>query len=720
MIEEKIIISRRGFIKLGSVSAAGMILGVYLPACTSGNDSSDKLFSGFSPNVWLAIEENGQVTIFLGKSEMGQGVMTALPMLIAEELEVDLENVFVKMTSSHSRFGNQYTGGSQSISENWLILRKAGACGRLMLIAAAAKKWGVLPGACYAEKSVVINKSTNQRISYGELVESAVKQPVPDFIPLKDPREFRVIGHQVKRLDIPDKVSGRAKFGMDVILPDMLVATIAHSPVFGGKVKSYNAKQALSVKGVRHVLEIDSGMVVVGEGYWQAMKGLKNLEIQWLPGEYPETNTESMFKTYAKLAESPGDVVYEIGSESSAEADETLEINATYQLPYQCHATMETMNCTAHVHEKGCDIWAPTQHPEGARNAAAEYVYGQFQRTLEKIYSRFTGNIYPNIVVHKTYIGCGFGRRLEHDFVVEAVQISKKLGIPIKLIWSREEDIQHSRYRPGTYNKLHAVLDKQGLPLDWVHRIVGPVKGLSVDGAANIPYSIPYQRIESTVSKSGIPIGSWRSTGGSLNAFVIESFIDEIASVTGINPYDFRKTLLINNESHKVVLAAAAKAARWGSVLPENHFQGMALYEQRNSIVAQVAEISVSNKGKIKVHKIVCAIDCGMVVNHEIVKSQLEGGIIFGLSATIKHGITLRGGSVVESNFDDYPVIRMDEAPDIEIVIVSADRSPGGVGEVGVPPVAPAIANAIFAATGKRVRKLPIMPHDIADNALAL
>lgn len=366
------------------------------------------------------------------------------------------------------------------------------------------------------------------------------------------------------------------------------------------------------------------------------------------------------------------------------------------------------MNCTAHVHEKGCDIWAPTQHPQGARNAAAEYVYGKIQRTLEKIYSRFTGNIYPNIVVHKTYIGCGFGRRLKHDFIIEAVQISKKLGVPIKLIWSREEDMQHGYYRPGTYNKLHASLDKKGFPLNWLHRIVGPEKGLSIDGAANIPYSVPYQRIESVVSTTGAPIGSWRSTGGSLNAFVIESFIDEMASVKGFDPYHFRKVLLANKPSHETVLTAAAKAARWGKVMPENHFQGIALYEARNSIVAQVAEISVSNKGVIKVHKVVCAIDCGIVVNQDIVKSQLEGGVMFGLSAAIKHEITFRNGCVVESNFDDFPILRMHEAPKIEVVIVPVDRSPGGVGEVAVPPIAPAIANAVFAATGKRVRKLQL------------
>lgn len=714
MSKEKIIISRRGFIKLGSVSAAGMILGVGLQACASNEDGSEKVSSGFSPNVWLVIEGNGLVTIFLGKSEMGQGVMTALPMLIAEELEVDMTTVRVRMATSHSRFGSQYTAGSESVRGNWLALRKAGAAGRLMLIAAAAKKWGVSPDACYAEQGVVVNSNTKQRISYGSLVTSAVKLPVPDDIPLKDPENFRVIGHKVNRLDIPDKVSGRAVFGMDVILPDMLVATIAHPPVFGGKVKSYDAKQALSVKGVRHVLEIDSGVVVVGQGYWSAMKGLQNLKIQWRPGEYAETNTESMFKEYSRLADEAGDVVYEIGSESAGKTEETLEIEAGYQLPYQTHATMETMNCTAHVHGKGCDIWAPTQHPDGARNAAAEIVYGQLQRTLEKIYSRFTGNIYPDIVVQKTYIGCGLGRRLEHDFIVEAVQISKKLGVPIKLIWSRKEDMQHSFYRPGTYNKIRAVLDKRGLPLNWVHRIVGPVQGLSVDGAANIPYSIPYKRIESRVSKSAIPIGSWRSTGGSINAFVIESFIDELASLNGIDPFDFRTSLLKNNPDYQAVLSAAAKAARWGSALAENHFQGIALYGARNSIVAQVAEISVSNMGAIKVHKVVCAIDCGMVVNHEIVKSQLEGGIVFGLSATIKHEITFSGGSVVESNFHDYPIIRMHEAPDVELVIVSSSRSPGGVGEVAVPPVAPAITNAIFAATGKRVRKLPIKPHDLA------
>ncbi|VAW92814.1 Isoquinoline 1-oxidoreductase beta subunit [hydrothermal vent metagenome] len=713
MVKENLSISRRGFLKLGTVSVAGMIIGLYLPSSAHSSESSEIGASGFAPNAWLAIEENNQVTMFLGKSEMGQGVMTALPMLIAEELEVDLAMVRVEMAISASRFGNQYTGGSQSIRENWLPLRKAGAAARLMLIAAAAEKWGVSADTCYAEQGVVIHKNSQQRLRYGELVATAAKQPIPDNIQLKNPENFRVIGQQVERLDISDKVSGRAKFGMDISLPGMLVATIAHSPVFGGKVKSYDAQRALSVKGVRHVMEIDSGVVVVADGYWQAMKGVQRLQIQWYSGEYPETNTENILTQYAALAKVPSEIVYETGTENAGTVNDTLEIKATYQLPFQSHATMETMNCTAHVHGKGCDIWAPTQHPQGARNAAAEYVYGKFQKTLEKIYSRFTGNIYPNIVVHKTYLGCGFGRRLEHDFVIEAVQISKKLGLPIKLIWSRQEDMQQGYYRPGTYNKLHAVLDNKGLPLNWVHRIVGPVKGLSVDGAANIPYTIPYHRIESAVLKTGIPIGSWRSTGGSLNTFIIESFIDEIAAVKNADPYFFRRMLLTNKPRHEAVLTAAAKAAQWGTVLSKNHFQGIALYEARNSIVAQVVEISISNKGEIKIHKVVCAIDCGIVVNHEIVKSQLEGGIIFGLSAAIKHEITFKNGRVVEKNFDDYPILRMYEVPEIEVIFVAADRSPGGVGEVAVPLIAPAIANAIFSATGKRVRKLPIMPDDI-------
>ncbi len=708
MVKGNFKVSRRGFLKLGSVSVAGMVIGICLPSNTYSKSRSEISAFGFSPNVWLVIEENDQVSLFLGKSEMGQGVITALPMLVAEELEVDLARVRVKMATSDSRYGNQYTGGSRSIRENWLVLRKAGAAGRLMLIAAAAEIWSVSPDTCYAEHGVVVHRQSQQRLRYGELVAIAIKQPVPDTIPLKPPEDFRIIGKHAARLDIPDKVSGRAKFGMDIILPGMLIATIAHPPIFGGKVKSYDAKRALSVKGVRHVMTIASGVVVVADGYWQARQGLKRLQIQWYPGEYPETNTASMFNKYVELAENPGEVVHEKGTQSAVEAGTTNEIKAAYQLPYQNHTTMETMNCTAHVHDNGCDIWAPTQHPEGARNAAADYVYGKIQKTLEKVYSRFTGNIYPNIVVHKTYLGCGFGRRLEHDFVIEAVQVSKKLGVPIKLIWSREEDMQHGHYRPGTYNKLHAVLDKKGLPLNWVHQIVGPVRGLAVDGAANIPYSIPYHRVESTVLKTGIPIGSWRSTGGSLNTFVIESFIDEIAAVKNVDPYHFRKKLLNSKPRHMNVLTAVAKAARWGKVLPENNFQGIALYEARNSIVAQVAEISVSGKGKIKIHKVVCAIDCGTVVNHEIVKSQLEGGIIFGLSAAVKHEITFKSGHVVESNFDDFPIVSMPEAPKIEVVFVSVERAPGGVGEVAVPPVAPAIANAIFAATGKRIRKLPM------------
>lgn len=701
-------ITRRDFFRLGAASAGSLVIGFYLPACSPHNDLSALSKNSFSPNAWLSIDPNSQVTIKLGKSEMGQGVMTALPMLIAEELEVELKMVNVELAKAHPQYGNQSTGGSKSIQENWITLRKAGAVGRLMLISAAAEKWLVKTNECYALNGTIYHKSSGRRLTYGELVVDAAKQAIPEKISLKDPGDFRLIGHKVTRLDLADKVKGLAKFGIDIVLPGMLVATITHSPAFGGKPKKYNKARALSINGVRHVLEIESGVVVVADGYWQAQQGLKQLNIQWSQGHSENESSAAIYSRYESLVDGPGTLAYEKGSSVMGTQQETTELEAIYKLPHQAHATMEPMNCVAFVHESSCEIWAPTQNPQDARYEVAQYLYGNIERKLRRLHGKLVGDSFPDISIHTTYLGCGFGRRLKHDFILEAVQISKKLQAPIKLIWSREEDIQHDYYRPSTYNKLHAKVDKNGFPLEWHHRIVCPEKGRSIDGADNIPYAIPYIHIDYIVEKTGIPIGSWRSVGGSLNAFVIESFIDEMASQSKLDPYQFRTILLKDKPRHRDVLDTVTRMAGWGQKLPDKHYHGLAMYEAFNSIAAQIAEVSVSDNGDVHVHKVICALNCGIVVNHDIVKAQIEGGIIFGLNAVIKNEITISGGRIEQSNFDDFPLLRMHETPEIEVAIVTDNRPPGGVGEVGVTPIAPAVVNAVFAATGKRIRQLPI------------
>lgn len=704
--------SRRAFLKTGGAVSAGLVLGFYLPSgCTTDTDKTTA--GSFVPNAWLKVGNDDLVTITLAKSEMGQGVKTALPMLVAEELEADWSRIQVVQALANPIYGDQYTGGSASVRSSWTELRQAGATAKTMLISTAAQIWGVDEKACQAKNGLVILTTDGRELSYGKLAEKAALLPVPGEVPLKDPKDFQLIGTSISCIDTPEKVNGQAMFGLDIKLPDMLFATVLHPPVLGAKINNYNADKALKINGVRLVVKIESGIAVVAESYWQAYQGLQALEVDWEGGN-AAINSENIFKKYSFLFENKGKVVYEKGDiKITAESFQTLE--GIYSLPYQAHATMEPMNCTAHVHKDGCEIWAPTQHPQGAQSVAARYVLSPIERGLQKIFGKITGHRFPNIKVHTTLLGGGFGRRLENDFVAEAVQIAKAVKKPVKLIWSREQDIQHDYYRPATLNKVSAKIDQNGMPVSWHHHIVGPDWGKSVGGASSIPYAIPNIYVECSVEDTGVPIGSWRSVGSSLNAFVIESFIDEIAASSDIDPYQFRRKLLKNAPRHLAVLDLAAQKAGWGNKPADGYYQGIALHDAFNSIVAQVAVLSVSHSGHIKVHKIVCAIDCGRVVNPGIVDAQMEGGIAFGLTATLNGNITISEGRVRQSNFNDFPLLRIDEMPLIQVNIVpNNDREPGGVGETGVPPVAPAVANAVYAATGKRIRKLPIRPEDLA------
>jgi isoquinoline 1-oxidoreductase beta subunit len=713
-MNEIVNISRRDFFKFGAVLGGGLVLGLYFPTREGLAEEGTKPSGTFAPNAWLRIGTDGMITIMLHKSEMGQGTMTALSMIIADELEADWTKIRPEFAPADKAYytwrsptaGEQSTGGSRGIRGSWDIFRKAGATAREMLIAAAAETWGVDVKTCRAEKGEVFHSSGNRRLPYGALAEKAATLPVPKDVPLKDPKDFRFIGTKMARLDTPSKVNGSAVFGIDVKIPGMLIAAIAHCPVFGGKVASCDATRAKAIPGVKHVVEISTGLAVVAGDYWTARQGLEALEIKWDEGSNANLSSAGITEMYKISIEQQGAVARHEGDIEEALANAAKTVEADYEVPFLDHAPMEPMNCTAHVRPDGCDVWVPTQ------------VQTRTQRAAMKI----TGLPEEAVKVHTTLLGGGFGRRLEVDFVEDAVEVSKAIGAPVKVIWSREESIQHGFYRPATFNRLRAGLDGQGTPVAWAHRIVGPSiasrrfpdsikKGIdpsSVEGAANIPYAISNLHADYLMKETGIPVGAWRSVGSSQNAFITECFIDEVAIAAGKDPYEFRRQLLSRAPRHKAVLELAATKAGWGQPLPGGRYRGLAVAESFGSFVAQVAEISIRKDGKVQVHRVVCAVDCGQYVNPDTIEAQMQGGIVYGLTATLYGEITIEKGRVKQSNFHDYPLLRIDEMPAVEVYIVPSTEAPGGIGEPGVPPIAPAVVNAIFAATGKRIRKLPI------------
>jgi len=718
-MSETLAMSRRDFFKVGAALGGGLLLGFYLPLREDLAKAVTESAAPFVPNAWLRIGSDGAVTVMLHKSEMGQGIMTSLPMLVAEELEADWSKIRVEFAPADKAYytwrsptlGEQITGGSRSIRGSWEILRKAGATARQMLLAAAAQTWGVEIEACQARNGEVIHPSSGRHLSYGALAEKAATMPLPKEVSLKDPKDFRRIGVRMARRDTPSKVNGSAVFGIDVKVPGMLIATVLHCPVFGGKVASYEATQAKAIPGVRQVVQISRGLAVVADGYWPAKRGLEALEVRWDEGPNATLSSAGITQMYKVLAEQPGAVARHEGDAKQALECAAKTIEAVYEVPFLDHAPMEPMNCTAYVREDGCEIWAPTQAQTRAQNVAA----------------KITGLPPEAIKIHTTLLGGGFGRRLEADYVADAVEISKAIGAPVKVIWSREEDMRQGFYRPATYNLLHAGLDEQGTLVAWTHRIVGPsimsrrlpeaikngIDPSSVEGAANLPYSVPHLHVDYVMKDPGVPVGAWRSVGSSQNAFITESFLDEVAAAAGKDPYEFRRQLLSKAPRHKAVLELAAAKAGWGQPLPEGRYCGIAVHESFGSFVAQVAEVSVTEDGHVRVHRVVCAVDCGRVVNPDTVEAQMQSGIVYGLTAALKGEITIENGRVKQSNFHDYEMLRMEEMPTIEVYILPSPEAPGGVGEPGVPPIAPAVVNAIFAATGKRIRKLPIRVEDL-------
>ncbi len=708
---------RRDFLKVGAAAGGGLVLGFHLPF--GGEAVARAAGKPFAPNAFIRIGADDLVTVVVGKAEMGQGVFTALPMLIAEDLEADwtkvrVESAPVDPAYNHPAFGMQMTGGSTSVWSSWEQMRKAGATAKAMLIAAAAATWKVDPSTLRAEKGFVIHDASSRRLSFGALAETAATMTPPKDVVLKDAKDFKIVGKPTRRLDTPEKVNGKAQFGLDVTVPGMLVALIQRPPVFGGKALKVDDTKTKAVPGVIAIGQPSFGVVVVAKGFWAAKKGRDALQVQWDDGPNAALSTDALREEFRALAKTPGVVAKKEGDAAAALAGAATKLEAEYEVPYLAHAMMEPLNCVVDLRPDSCEIWTGTQFQTMDRAAAAEVA----------------GLKPEQVQIHTTFLGGGFGRRAtpRSDFIREAVEIAKVVKAPVKVMSTREDDIKGGFYRPMWHDRIAAGLDAGGKPVAWTHTIVGQsilagtpfesmvkdgIDDASVEGAADLAYAVPNLYVDLHSPRPGVPVLWWRSVGHSHTAFVVESFIDELAHAAGKDPFEYRRALLGSQPRHRGVLELAAAKAGWGKPLPAGRARGIAVHASFGSFVAQVAEVSMSPRGQVKVHRVVAAVDCGQYVNPDTIAAQIEGGVAFGLSAALHGQITLKGGRVVQSNFHDYEVLRLNEMPEVEVHIQPSGEKPGGVGEPGVPPVAPAVANAIFALTGSRVRRLPIRPEDV-------
>jgi isoquinoline 1-oxidoreductase beta subunit len=700
--------NRRDFIKVVSTAGSGLVLGFYLPSTNklSGKPLSSALFE---PNAWIKVQPDNIIRIMVGKSEMGQGVLTSLPMIIAEEMDLDFSKVVVeKASANRKKYGWQMTGGSNSVSGGYKKLRQAGATAREMLVMAAAQEWGVSKSECKTKNGIVIHESTGKELSYGDLAEKARNIEVPKKPILKDKKDFSIIGQNVKRTDTLSKTNGTAQFGMDVQLDGMVYATVVHSPVFGGSLKSFNQASVRGISDIIKIFEIESGLAIVAKNTWAALKASKQIKIKWNQGEAAGLDDEKIRKVLINASKKKGSVVRKEGDVKKALKSSKNIIEALDESPLQAHATMEPMNCTAYVQKDKCQVWAGTQDPNGAR----------------KIASKITGLSKKKVEVNVTFLGGGFGRRAFNDYVNEAVEISKKMMKPVKMIWSREEDMQHDYYRPSSVHVMKGAFDQNDNLTTFKHRIVAPsilftqvvkipfpfkekADIIAVEGAKHLPYKIPNMQVDYQMTKTPIPLGWWRSVYNSQNAFATECFMDELAEKTGKDPVQFRLGLLSKSSRDAGVIKMVAEKSGWNDFKNGTMYQGISCHKSFGTWVAQVARVSIENN-KVKVHEVFCAVDCGTVINPAIVKAQISSAIIFGLSATLKSKITMKNGRISQSNFDDFDVLRMNEAPKIHVYLAENDKAPKGVGEPGLPPIAPAVVNAVYAATGNRIRNLPI------------
>lgn len=705
-------LSRRSLLRAGLAGGGGLLISVALPAFMPGDAAAAV---DFAPSAFIRITSNGDIILTMPYVEMGQGTYTSIPMLIAEELEVGLTQIKLEHAApDDKKFGNpilagvQATGGSTTIRVAWLPMRQAGATARILLVNAAAKRWQVEPDTCRAENGTVLHPATGRRLSYGRLAEDASKLPVPEKVELKSPENFKLIGTPAKRLDVSGKVNGSAVYGIDVKIPSMKFAALKQSPVFGGRLKSVNESKAKSVRGVRQIVKLDDAVAVIADHLGAAKKGLAELEIQWDDGPHAALSTSDIVRDLDTAFDTPGAVVASRGDVDAAMSAGAQKVEARYEVPFLAHAAMEPMNCTVHVKKDSCEVWVGNQVLSRAQATAADV----------------TGLSKDKVTVHNHLIGGGFGRRLEIDGVTRAVQIAKQVDGPVKVVWSREEDIQHDMYRPYFMDRMAATLDDKGMPTAWSHHFVGSSilarwlppafnKGFdpeTIHGAADIVYSLPNMKVNYTRKEPpAIPTAFWRSVGPSHNVFVVESFIDELAAAAKQDPVQYRRALLDKAPRAKAVLDLAAEKAGWGKPLPPGRGRGVSVQFVFGTYLSQVAEVEVLKSGDVRVHKIVCAVDCGSVVNPNTIEAQIQGAAIFGVSAALYGEITLKNGRVEQNNFDTYRVLRNSEAPAIEVHIVKSKENPGGMGEPGTSAVMPAIANAVFAASGKRVRKLPIV-----------
>ena len=701
-------LSRRGFLGASMVAGGGLMLGFCLPI-----GQGEAAAETFAPNAFIRIGTDDHVTLIMPYVEMGQGTYTSIPMLIAEELAVDLKQVRLEHAPPNEKLyanpllGVQATGNSNAMRGAWKPLREAGATAKAMLVAAAAKRWAVDAASCRAQDAKITHVPTGRHFTYGELAADAAQMPIPANVPLKPRDEWKLIGTPAKRLDVAGKVNGTAIYGIDVRPPGVKIATIAQSPVFGGRVKSLDDQAARAVKGVRQVVQLDDAVAVVADHMGAAKKGLAALKIEWDDGPHAKLTTADVARELEQATLGSGAVAQTIGDADNAIAGAATKVEAIYQVPFLAHATMEPMNCTVHLQRDGCEIWIGNQAVARVQAMAA----------------KAAGLAPEKVVVHNHLIGGGFGRRLEADAAVRAVEIAKHVDGPVKVVWTREEDIQHDMYRPYWFDRISAGLDEHGRPAAWKNRYAGSSviarwlppgfkDGLDADsteGAIDLVYNIPNFRVEYIrVEPPGIPTAFWRSVGPSHNVFVTESFIDELAAAAKQDPVAYRRSLLDKSPRAKAVLDLAAEKASWGQALPKGSGRGVSLQYVFGSYLAQVAEVEVSKEGDVRVRRVVCAVDCGTVVNPNTVQAQIQSGIMFGATAALYGEITLKDGRVEQTNFDTYQIIRMNEAPAIEVYVVNSTEPPGGMGETGTSAIVPAIANAIFAATGKRLRKMPV------------
>jgi len=707
--------TRREFLKVSAAVGGGLLIGFRLGAPESARAATAEADGAagdavFEPDAWIEMHADGRNILTVSGSEMGQGAMTVIPMMIAEELDLpwaDFETRFAPADPVYANpvLGSQVTGGSATVRGFYSKLRNVGAAARELLVQAAANRWGVPVSDLRTEPGVVVHVATGRQAEYRDLVADAAGLEPPEEVFTKSPEQFRLIGQPTKRLDTPEKVVGQAGFGIDARPTDVLKASIERCPVFGGKLKSVDAAKARQAANVVDVIEMERGVAVLARDWWSADQARGLLSVEWDEGELADLDDAAIEAQFQAGVKAGGNSARHEGEGADALGDGEHTLEATYRVPYLAHATMEPMNGTAWVHDDGVTLWVPTQAQGSAQQAAADVA----------------GVSKDKVTVHTTFLGGGFGRRFETDFVREAVELSKRVGRPVQVIFSRPDDIRHDFYRPAAYNELSATLGDDGLPVAWVHRIAGPsiwsrvapsmvkdgIDPAAVEGAADHPYQV--KNIDVTYAKvePGIPVGFWRSVGHSQNAFVVEAFLDELAHKAGADPVDYRRRLLDEHSRERGVLDRAAKIADWGGKVPEGRARGVAVAKSFGSYCAQVAEVSIEN-GMPRVHRVWAAIDCGIAVNPAGVERQVHSAITYGLTAALFGRISIKNGRVQQQNFNDYRALRMNQMPAVEVSIVDSGHEPGGVGEPGLPPIAPAVANALAVLTGKPVRSLPI------------